>query len=75
MNDLQVYIADMMELFGQQDPQGAAERIVALETKLAENFWDRVRNRDPQATYNKVSRGELERTLSNFAMSSRQCAL
>ncbi len=70
LEDLEAYIADMMEIFGQEDPRGAAKRIVEVETKLAGIFWDRVQNRDPQKTYNKVSRGELETTLSNFAMST-----
>ena len=68
--DLQEYIADMFETFGLEDPTGAAERIVALESKLAEIFWDRNQNRDPVKTYNKVSREGLASTLSNFAMAT-----
>ena len=37
--DLQEYIIDMMKAFGQEDPEGAAERIVTLETELAKIFW------------------------------------
>lgn len=33
----------------------AAARVVELETRLAEVHWDKVRNRDPQATYNLTS--------------------
>lgn len=68
--DLQEYIADMFETFGLEDPTGAAERIVALESKLAEIFWDRNQNRDPVKTYNKVSREGVASTLSNFAMAT-----
>lgn len=68
--DLQEYIADMFKIFELEDPTGAAERIVALESKLAEIFWDRNQNRDPVKTYNKVSREGLASTLSNFAMAT-----
>jgi predicted metalloendopeptidase len=53
------YIAQLFTLAGQPEPQGAAERILALETKLAEKQWDRVRNRDRNATYNKMTVAEL----------------
>jgi putative endopeptidase len=59
------YIARMFELAGQKDPKGAAQRIVALETKLAEKQWDRTRNRDRNATYNKLTQAELAK-LSKF---------
>ena len=36
-----------------------AARIVALETKIAAAHWDRVRDRDAQATYNPLSIAEL----------------
>ncbi len=38
----------------------AANRIVDLETKIAQAQWDKVRNRDPEATYNKLSVGDVE---------------
>lgn len=65
--DLEVYIADMMEIFEQEDPKGAAQRIVALEKQLAELFWDRVARRDPIKSYNKVSQEGFATTLSNFS--------
>ncbi|RMF43367.1 MAG: M13 family peptidase [Planctomycetota bacterium] len=68
LQDLQEYIADMMEMFGQADPQGAAERIVDLETRLAEIFWAREINRDPVQTYNKMPRSQVIDLLSNFDM-------
>src|SRR5436309_6790693 len=46
------YIAQLFTLAGRPDPGGAAQRILELETKIAEKQWDRVRNRDPEATYN-----------------------
>jgi predicted metalloendopeptidase len=53
------YSAQLLTLAGQPDPQGAADRILALETRLAEKQWDRVRNRDRDATYNKLTVAEL----------------
>src|SRR5437868_1607779 len=46
------YIAQLLTFAGQRDPRGAADRILALETALAEKQWDRARNRDRNATYN-----------------------
>jgi predicted metalloendopeptidase len=48
------YITTLMTLAGQPDPAGAAQRILALETRLAERQWDRARTRDRDATYNKM---------------------
>jgi putative endopeptidase len=58
-NSYTEYIAELFTLAGQRDPQGAARRILDLETKIAEKQWDRVRNRDPEATYNKMSVARL----------------
>ncbi len=41
------------------DGEDAAQRILNLETRLAENHWTRVQNRDRQATYNKMTVAEL----------------
>ena len=35
------YITQVFTLAGQPDPQGAAQRIIALETRFAEKQWDR----------------------------------
>ncbi|MGQ0813892.1 MAG: M13 family metallopeptidase [Gemmatimonadota bacterium] len=48
------YSAEVFTLAGLPDPSGAAQRILALETSLAETQWDRTRNRDRNATYNKM---------------------
>jgi predicted metalloendopeptidase len=72
------YIAKLFMLAGQPDPQGAANRILNLETKVAEKQWDRVRNRDPEATYNKMTVARLSTlapTLNwtaNFSSESRK---
>jgi predicted metalloendopeptidase len=60
------YIARLFALGNQPDPEGAAARIVALETKLAEKQWDRARNRDRNATYNKIGLASLQTSTPHF---------
>jgi putative endopeptidase len=67
---LETYIADMLTFLEYPNPAEAAERIIALETKIAELQWARVENRDPVKTYNKVNQTELQSQLSNFSMES-----
>ena len=47
------HVRRMFELAGRPDPAGSAEQVLALETLLAENHWDRVKSRDSVLTYNK----------------------
>lgn len=57
------HIARMWKLAGFGDEaqaEDAAERIVALETRIADAHWDNVRNRDPQATYNLLTIAEAD---------------
>ena len=57
------YVAYMTRLFtlaGQPDPAGSAQRVLALETELAKRQWDRVRSRDRNATYNKLTVAQLQ---------------
>ncbi len=53
------HIARMFELAGWSDPKGSADQVMALETRLAKNHWDRVKSRDATLTYNKKDREEL----------------
>jgi putative endopeptidase len=53
------HVARMLELADQPGPQAAADRIMAVETRLAAGHWDRVTNRDATLTYNKVDRAGL----------------
>ncbi|HEY7377558.1 MAG TPA: M13-type metalloendopeptidase, partial [Steroidobacteraceae bacterium] len=47
------YVAALLKLAGLKDPDGGAQRIMALETRLAQAHWTRVENRDAEKTYNK----------------------
>ena len=64
------YIADVFTAAKQPDPAGAADRILALETKIAEKHWDRARNRDRNATYNKMNVAHLKAMAPNYSFAS-----
>ena len=60
------YVEEVLELSGHADGAAAADRILELETRLAENHWDKVDNRDANKRYNKVTDAELTEMLSNL---------
>ena len=53
------YIVRILTLAGIADADGKADRIIALETRLAQDQWAPERRRDPQATYNPMDRAQL----------------
>ncbi|HZF68949.1 MAG TPA: M13 family metallopeptidase [Gemmatirosa sp.] len=66
----QGYVARLLTLAKQPDPEGAAARIVALETQMAQRHWDRARSRDRNATYNKMTVAELQALSPSYAWAS-----
>ena len=60
------YMTTLLTLAGQPDPAGSAQRVLALETELAKRQWDRVRSRDRNATYNKLTVAELQRLTPGY---------
>jgi len=65
------HIAAMWQLAGWGDEEAAtaaAARIVELETKIAQASWDKVRNRDPEATYNKLTLSEVDSLAPGLAI-------
>ena len=60
------YVEGLLTASGYDDAAGAAQRIVALETALAEHHWDKEDSRDADKAYNKVMDDELGTLLSNF---------
>ena len=62
------HVARMLTLSGltEADAADAAERVMALETRLASHHWDQVRDRDAQATYNPTDRAGLEELSPGF---------
>ncbi|MGI9219914.1 MAG: M13 family metallopeptidase [Woeseiaceae bacterium] len=61
-----VYMENLLAASGYEDANGAANRIMALETELAEHHWDKEDSRDADKIYNKVMDDELGAMLSNF---------
>jgi len=48
-----VYVRDLLAAAGNKEASAMADRIVAIETRLAKAQWTRVENRDAEKTYNK----------------------
>jgi putative endopeptidase len=55
------HIARMFTLAGLPDATGAAQRVMAAETRVAQAQWTRVQNRDRTATYNRMTPQEIAR--------------
>ncbi len=49
----------MLSEAGEDNPVERAKTVLAFETALAEGHWDRVKQRDRELTYNKMSTKEL----------------
>ena len=62
------HVAKMFELTGtdSEPAKDIAERILAFETELAKNSLTRVERRDPDRTYNRRSRQELQASTPVF---------
>ena len=53
------YLGKLLTLGEHTDPEGAAQRILALDTELAKGHWERADTRDVQKTYNLRTGDEL----------------
>ena len=60
------YIVELGKLAGLSDPEGRANRILALETRLAKDQWTPERRRDPIATHNPMNREQLTKLAPQF---------
>lgn len=62
------HVGRMLALSGMEeaDATAAAERVMALETRLAGHHWDQVRDRDAEATYNAHDRAGLDELTGDF---------
>ena len=54
------HVEKMFELAGIPEPKAEAAKVMAVETALAKNHWDRVKSRDRTLTYNKMDRKALD---------------
>lgn len=61
------YIIDLGKLAGLSDPEGRADRIIALETRLSQDQWTPERRRDPVATHNPMSMAQLQKLAPQFS--------
>ncbi|HEX6751176.1 MAG TPA: M13 family metallopeptidase [Longimicrobium sp.] len=61
------YMETLLRLAGEPDPAGAARRVMAFETQLAQRQWDQVRSRDRDQIYNKKTIAELQQLAPRFA--------
>lgn len=60
------YIAQVFNLAGIPGGSAKADAIMALETRLSQDQWTPEKRRDPQATYNPMSRAQLTRLAPQF---------
>ncbi|HQV32056.1 MAG TPA: M13-type metalloendopeptidase [Calditrichia bacterium] len=60
------YIEKLFVLAGSEGGVEKAQKIMALETALAEHHWDRAKNRNRDLTYNKYSVAELDAKMPHF---------
>ncbi len=60
------HIAAMLKLAGVADAASKAEKIYALEHKIAEVHWSKVDSRDAEKTYNKWSRSDFAKLAPGF---------
>jgi putative endopeptidase len=60
------YIVELHRLAGLPDPEGRADRIVALERRIAEAHWTPERSRNIQAINNPMNRAQLAALAPQF---------
>ncbi|HEY0413365.1 MAG TPA: M13 family metallopeptidase [Allosphingosinicella sp.] len=60
------YIARIFTLAGIAGGEAKADAIIALETRLSQDQWAPERRRDPQATYNPMTRAQLAALAPQF---------
>ncbi|MGO1540960.1 MAG: M13 family metallopeptidase [Luteimonas sp.] len=60
------YIAELLEMAGWDDPQGNADAIMQMETRIAEAHWTRAESRDRDKTYNPVALEEFDAQAPGF---------
>jgi len=60
------YVEQLLARAGERNAKSAAARIAALETRLANEQWTKVQNRDPVKTYNAMSLPEYQKLAPNI---------
>jgi putative endopeptidase len=62
----QPYVRDLLALANTPDPQGAAQKIYAIEARIAAAHWTPEQNRDAVKTYNRYDRAALAKLMPGF---------
>jgi predicted metalloendopeptidase len=60
------FVSKLLAMSGYDDADAASDRIMALETAMADKQWKKEDNRDADKVYNKTTDAELGVMLSNF---------
>lgn len=60
------YLHRLLTLAERPDAEATADRVLALETRIAEGHWERAATRDVIKTYNLRTLAELEATVPSF---------
>src|SRR5688572_27506902 len=60
------YVRDLLALAATPDAAGAARKIYAIESRIANAHWTRVQNRDAEKTYNRYERAALAKLMPAF---------
>ncbi|WP_300375808.1 M13 family metallopeptidase [Henriciella sp.] len=64
------FLTFMLTQAGYEDAGARASDVLALETELARLDWDRALSRNPELTYNKITRSELEDIAGAFPLAA-----
>jgi putative endopeptidase len=62
----EAYVAAILGQIGWSDPAVTAKAVVAFETAVANASWTKAQQRDPVATYNKMSIADLRKLAPDF---------
>jgi putative endopeptidase len=60
------YVERMLALAGERNARSGAQRIAALETRIANDQWTKVQLRDPVKTYNPMTLPEYQKLTPGF---------
>jgi len=60
------YLTTLLGLAEHDDPAGAAQTILAIDTRLARGHWERAETRDVQKTYNLTTAEKLKQLCPSF---------
>ncbi len=60
------YVAQMLGMAGWPDAAAAADKVVAMETQVAQAHWTRAQSRDRDKTYNPMTLAQLQATAPGF---------